>query len=63
MKKFLSKPLVLDIIKVAILISTIKILNNYYKPGNTWAVGLLLLVALLLKFIFRKPKEQTLSKD
>ncbi len=56
MKKVLSKPLVLDIIKAAILFGTLKILNNYYKPGNTWAVGLLLLIALLLKYILRKPK-------
>jgi hypothetical protein len=63
MKKFLSKLLVLDIIKVAILFGTIKILNNYYKPGNNTGLALFLLVVVLVKFIFSKLVVESLSKD
>jgi hypothetical protein len=63
MKKFLLKPYMLDIIKVAIIFSTLKLLNMHYKPGNTSGLALFLLVVVLVKFIFRKSVVESLSKD
>lgn len=54
MKKLLLKPYVLDIIKVAIIFGTLKLLNMHYKPGNNSGLALFLLVVVLVKFIFRK---------
>jgi hypothetical protein len=63
MKKLLLKPYVLDIIKVAILCGTLKLLNMHYKTGNTSELALFLLVVVFVKFIFRKSVVESLSKD
>jgi hypothetical protein len=63
MKKFLLKPYVLDVIKVAIIFATLKLLNKHYMPGNNTGLTLFLLVVVLVKFIFRKSVVESLSKD
>jgi hypothetical protein len=59
MKKLISKPIVLDIIKVVIIFGTLRILNIYHKSEHTTSELVILLTVILgVKFFLRNPKPQ-----
>ena len=59
MKKLISKPVVLNIIKVVIIFGTLIILNIYHKSENTTSELVILWTVIIgVKFFLRNPKPQ-----
>ena len=59
MKKLISNPIVLDIIKVSIIFTTLRLLNIFHKDqNNTPELLVFLIVVIGVKFFFRRPKVQ-----
>jgi hypothetical protein len=62
MKKIITNPYFMDVIKVLIIFGTLRLLNIYHNPqNNNWELLILIAVALGIRYFFRKPKTQILK--